>query len=284
MARREYDADARIPHGHHQDWPLIEELEREIDRATAQWPNVYSKIYVEGINQLDDSYNCLLDARIGLGDDARDVTKVTLSRFSENDHDGTSQHVMIYLCKHRTETSQVSASGPVQATCDSIVRRLQEYILNLINYPISAASAGPVSVDSRLQNLHPAIKANAISRLRNGHGDDALEEACKSVGARLRQLSGLVDQDGAALVGETLGLKRKLIALNDGVTQTDLSEQEGYMFLGMALFRAGRNPRAHRPADPEFDQDEIVEWLHVASAMHRALDRAKLSSLRDEIT
>ncbi len=48
------------------------------------------------------------------------------------------------------------------------------------------------------------------------------------------------------------------------------------MFLGMALFRAGRNPRAHRPADPDFDRDEIVEWLHVASVMHRALDRAKI--------
>ncbi|WP_280448600.1 TIGR02391 family protein [Nocardia brasiliensis] len=279
MARREYSADARIPHNHHQDWPLIEEIEREMDRATAQWPSVEPEISVEGINQLDDRYSSLLDARIGLADDVRDVTKVTMTRHSQNDTDGTEQYLSIDLCKHRTDTSWVYVSGPVQATCDSLARRMQEYILKLINFPISSTTPAQNTIESRLQHLHPVIKATSISRLRNGHGDDALEEACKSVGARLRQLSGLVDQDGAALVGETLGLKKRLVALNDGVTQTDMSEQEGYMFLGMALFRAGRNPRAHRPADPEFDQDEIIEWLHVASAMHRALDRAKLSGL-----
>ncbi|WP_433598741.1 TIGR02391 family protein [Nocardia sp. CA-135953] len=275
MAIREYDSSARLPHNHHQNWPLMEELEREMDRVTAQWPSVVPEVQIEGINQLDDRYSSLLDTRIGLADDVRDVTQVTMTRFSRNDDDGSEWYLSIHLCKHRTDTSRIYVCGPVQATCDSIVRRLQEYILKLINYPTSGATSGPSTIESRLQHLHPAIKAGAISRLRNGHGDDALEEACKSVGARLRQLSGLVDQDGAILVGETLG-RKKLIALNEGVTQTDISEQEGYMFLGMALFRAGRNPRAHRPADPEFDQDEIVEWLHIASVMHRALDRAKL--------
>ncbi|MGK8508213.1 TIGR02391 family protein [Nocardia asiatica] len=275
MAIREYDSTARLPHNHHQNWPLMEELEREMDRVTAQWPSVEPEVQVEGINQLDGRYSSLLDARIALADDVRDLTKVVLTRFSKNDEDGSEWYLSITLCKHRSETSWIYTSGPVQATCDSLARRMQEFILKLINYPSSGASSGPSTIESRLQHLHPAIKAGAISRLRNGHGDDALEEACKSVGARLRQLSGVVDQDGAVLVGETLGRKR-LIALNDGITQTEISEQEGYMFLGMALFRAGRNPRAHRPADPEFDQDEIVEWLHVASVMHRALDRAKV--------
>ncbi|MEV6072050.1 TIGR02391 family protein [Nocardia sp. NPDC052001] len=272
MARRECYATAHLPHGHHQNWPLAEQIERELDRVTAQWPSAGPEIKAEGINELYGRYASLLDLRIVLAEDARDVTQLAITRFSKNDDDGSEWHLAVYLNKHRSETSWVYVSGPVQATCDALARNMQEYILKLIDYPTVTGGSVPSAMETRLQGLHPAIKAGAIARLRTGHGDDAVEEACKSIGARLRRLGNLADQDGAALVSETLGRKR-LIALNSGATQTEVSEQEGYMYLGMALFRAGRNPRAHRPSDPEFDEDEVVEWLYIASALHRVLDR-----------
>ncbi|MFI6041396.1 TIGR02391 family protein [Nocardia sp. NPDC051321] len=279
MTRRDYSANARIPHSHHQDWRLIHKIDQEMDRVTSQWPNVGSRVDIAGINQLHGRYNSILDARVTLGSDVRDVTKVTMARFSKNDEGGSDWSLSISLCKHSSDTSWIYVSGPVQVSCESLARRMQEYILQIIDHPIQtgAAADSPGAIEDRLRYLHPAIRAGAIARLRNGHGDDALEEACKSIGARLRQMSGIADEDGASLVSQALGSKR-LIALNDGASKTEVSEQDGYMHLGMALFRAARNPRAHRPADPHFDLDEVVEWLHVVSAMHRALDRAKLSS------
>ncbi|MEU8473894.1 TIGR02391 family protein [Streptomyces hygroscopicus] len=184
-------------------------------------------------------------------------------------------YASVTLSKSQRDTSWVYASGPVKRTCEELVRSLQSFILQAINYPelTGVNSRQGSGIEPSLRHLHPAVRSGALTRLASGHGDEAVEEACKSVGARLRQLSGL-DDDGASLVTTALG-KRRLIAINDGITRSEISEQEGYMHLGLALYRAARNPRAHRPSDPDFNADEVIEWLSVASALHRALDRAK---------
>lgn len=279
MVRRDFTASALIPHGHHQNWNLIEEIIRESERITDQWQGTETEISVKGKRGLSGRYSTLIDARVGLGEDNRDVTEVDISRI-ERDGDDSDMYVTVTLSKSQKDTSWVFASGPVKRDCEELVRTLQTFILQKINYPELArmnSGGGGGGIESRLQHLHSAVKSDALARLTSGHGDEAVEEACKSVGARLRQLSGL-DDDGASLVTSTLG-GRRLIQINDGVSKTDVSEQEGYMHLGMALFRAARNPRAHRPSDPNFNTDEVIEWLSVASALHRALDRAKITPI-----
>ncbi|MEU6392545.1 TIGR02391 family protein [Streptomyces sp. NPDC046939] len=272
--RREFTANALIPHGHHQNWDLIEEIIRELERLTDQWQGAETEITIKGKRDLYGSYGTLIDAKVGLGDDHRDVTEVDISRI-ERDGDESDMYASVTLSKNQKDTSWVFASGPVKRDCEGLVRTLQNFILQAINFPdfVRMHSGGGDGIESRLQHLHSAVKSGALARLASGHGDEAVEEACKSVGARLRRLSGL-DDDGASLVTNALG-GRRLIQINDGVSKTDASEQEGYMHLGVALFRAARNPRAHRPSDPNFNTDEVIEWLSVASALHRALDRAK---------
>ncbi|WP_157838533.1 TIGR02391 family protein [Streptomyces xiaopingdaonensis] len=276
MARREFTANALIPHGHHQNWKLIEETIREVERITDQWLYAETAIRVEGKRDLYGSYNSLIDAKIELGEDQRDVTEVDISR-TENDDDSSEQYVSVTFSKNERSTSWVFASGPVKRACEDLVRGLQSFILQAINHPESARinSAEGGVFETQLQHLHPAVKPGALVRLASGHGDEAVEEACKSVGARLRSLTGL-DQDGTSLVTNTLG-GQPLITLNEGKTQSGEDEQKGYMHLGMALYMAARNPRAHRPSDPNFDSNEVIEWLSVASALHRALDRASLT-------
>ncbi|MCT9931579.1 TIGR02391 family protein [Planotetraspora sp. A-T 1434] len=273
MARKDYSANALIPHGHHQNWILIEKTIREVERITDQWPNAETEIKVEGSRNLHGQYSSLLNAKIDLGDDIRDVTTVDITRLEEDD-DSPNPYLAITLAKSPRTTSWVYASGPIKRTCEELVHHLQAFILQQINYPTTAngGHGEAAAIEARLQHLHPVIKTAAIARLRGGHGDEAVEEACKTVGARLRKLSG-IDDDGASLVAEVLG-KKRIVALNKGATRSDISEQDGYMHLGMALYRAARNPRAHRPSDPNFSVDEIIEWLSVASALHRALDRA----------
>ncbi|MFF2011756.1 TIGR02391 family protein [Streptomyces sp. NPDC058195] len=274
MARRDFSANALVPHGHHQNWVLIEEIIKEVERVTDQWPDAETYIAVKGKRDLYGRYTSLIDAKIGLGDDHRDVTEVDISR-AERDGDDSDMCVSVTLSKSQRETSWVYASGPVKRTCEELVRSIQAFVLQAINHPELArmSSSGGAEIEAQLHHLHPAIRSSALARLASGHGDEAVEEACKSVGARIRQLSGL-DDDGASLVSTALG-SRRMIAINEGETKSDVSEQEGYMHLGMALYRAARNPRAHRPSDPNFNQNEVAEWLSVASALHRALDRAK---------
>ncbi|MBO3673535.1 TIGR02391 family protein [Streptomyces sp. NEAU-YJ-81] len=277
MARRDYYATALVPHGHHQNWDLFEKIARELERVTDQWPEAETKFYFKGKRDLYGKYDTLIDAQIDLGDDRRDVTSVDIARY-ERDGDYPDTQISVTLAKNQKDTSWVYASGPVKRTCEEFARTLQTFILHTIKHPESTTTLPQQKRDAiaaRLQHLHPAIKPGALARLSSGHGDEAVVEACQSVGARLQQLSGL-DDDGASLVSRTLG-KQRIIAVNDGVKSSEISEQEGYMHLGMALFRAARNPRAHRPSDPDFDTDEVIEWLSVASALHRALDRATVT-------
>jgi uncharacterized protein (TIGR02391 family) len=273
MTRREYSADALIPHGHHQNWNLIEEIIRELERVTDQWIEAETDITVKGKRDLYGRYNSVLDAKIELGNNQRDVTEVDIAR-SESDEDGEDRHVAVTLSRNEKKTSWVYASGPVKRSCEDLVRSLQSFILQGINHPetarLNSSEGGGVAV--RLQHLHPTVKSTAMPRLASGHGDEAVEEACKGLAARLRQLTGL-DDDGVSLVTSALR-KDGPISVNDGITTSDASEQQGYMHLGQALFLAARNPRAHRPSDPNFDTNEVIEWLSVASALHRALDRS----------
>ncbi|MFE2033803.1 TIGR02391 family protein [Streptomyces scopuliridis] len=273
MARRDFSADALVPHGHHQNWRLIEAIIKEIERVTDQWPDAETEINVKGKRDLHGSYNSLIDTKIGLGDDHRDVTKVEITRL-ERDGEESDMYISVTLSKSPRDTSSVYASGPVKRTCEELARGLQAFILQAINHPeIARVSTGGGGTETELQHLHPAVRLGALARLASGHGDEAVEEACKSVGAKLRELSGL-DDDGASLVSTALG-SRRMIAINDGVTKSDESEQKGYMYLGMALYLAARNPRTHRPSDPNFNHSEVIEWLSVASALHRALERVK---------
>ncbi|MFD4917684.1 TIGR02391 family protein [Streptomyces virginiae] len=274
MATRNFSANALIPHGHHQNWNLIEKIICELERITGQWLGAEIEITAKGKRGLYGRYDSLVDLGIGLGEDRRDVTKVDIFCF-ERDSEDSDMQIAVTLAKSQSETSWVYAAGPVKRTCEDFARSLQVFILQAIDHPELAGVQpdGGTGVEARLQHLHPGVKSGALARLASGHGDEAVEEACKGVGARIRQLSGL-DDDGASLVTNALG-GRRLIAINDGATKSDMSEQEGYMHLGVALYRAARNPRAHRPADPNFNSDEVIEWLSVASALHRALDRAR---------
>jgi uncharacterized protein (TIGR02391 family) len=272
VARREYSAEALLPYGYHQNWDLIDKIIDELERVTAQWVDAETSITCQGKQDLYSHQSSLIDAKIDLGDDIRDVTEVNIQR-SENDDDSDGQSVVVSLCKTQKSISWVFATGPSKKRCEDLARSLQRFILECIKHPeVRSLNSSGASIEGRLQHLHSEIRSGAMARLAMGHGDEAVEHACKSIGARLRHMTGL-DDDGASLVTRCLG-KEGLLAINSGTTRSEQDEQQGIMHLGLALYRAARNPRAHRPSDPNYDETEVVEWLNAASAFHRALDRA----------
>lgn len=277
MPKQEFRSIVNLPGGHQQDWPLIEKVLREAERLTSQWPTADTEVEMRGENEFSATYPSLLDAKIDLGENLRDIYSTQIMRLDVR-RGGTGQALFItFGGTQPDDESTVYVSGPIKSTCETMARRMQEFVLHLVEYPLETDRKETLDsiLKHRLQHLHPTVRATADSRILSGHLDDAVEEACKGIGSRLRRLTGL-DEDGCRLVTEALGEKAR-IRLNAGQTQTEKNEQKGLMYLGMALFLAARNPRAHRPADPDTSLDEVIEWLSVASAIHRALDSSSNS-------
>lgn len=105
----------------------------------------------------------------------------------------------------------------------------------------------------------------------------AILEATKSVANKLRRMSGL-QTDGAELATKALSLGKTgspLIAINKLASDTEKSEQKGFMNLLVGLFGTFRNPTAHAEKIywPIGEQDAL-DILSLVSLVHRKLDKA----------
>lgn len=106
---------------------------------------------------------------------------------------------------------------------------------------------------------------------------DAVFEAIKGLGQRIRDLSG-VDDDGAALVTTVFALGQSnmpMYAINSLRTDSERSEQKGFVNLVTGVFSMFRNPAAHVPKVKwHVDEQDTVDLLSTLSLVHRRLDRA----------
>jgi len=106
----------------------------------------------------------------------------------------------------------------------------------------------------------------------------AVLEAAKSVADKIRSRTGLTS-DGAKLANEALSLGESgqpHLAINTLQTDTEKSEQTGFMNLVVGLFGTFRNPTGHAPKIywPIGEQDAL-DILSLVSLVHRKLDQAR---------
>jgi hypothetical protein len=145
MTKKDYSANALIPHGHHQDWALVEQIVDEMERITEQFPDTETEIICKGSGDLYGRYGSFIDAMVGLGEEQRDVRVVDITRLRE-EYDNSDIYLSVTLHKSPKETSWVYASGPIKQTCEDLVRRLQKFILEAINHPQAKRPlSGPTS-------------------------------------------------------------------------------------------------------------------------------------------
>lgn len=110
--------------------------------------------------------------------------------------------------------------------------------------------------------------------LRKDHYE-AVFEAVKGLGARLREKSGL-DEDGRPLVQAALRGKQPRVMLTGCSTVTERNEQEGVALLAEGVFAAFRNPAAHEPKLVwEVSEQDALDVLGTLSMIHRRLDGAR---------
>lgn len=120
-------------------------------------------------------------------------------------------------------------------------------------------------------DLHPQIKKVSSKLFGNGHYAQAILEAYKAVVNQVKNISGLTELDGKALMEYVFSLNNPKVKLNNLQTKSDKDEQLGFMLLYSGAALGIRNPKAH---------DNIVqnnplktfEYLAFASLLLRRLD------------
>ncbi|MBF0379219.1 MAG: TIGR02391 family protein [Desulfamplus sp.] len=104
----------------------------------------------------------------------------------------------------------------------------------------------------------------------------AVFEATKSVAEKIRMKTGLFS-DGSGLVDEAFSFKSDIphLALNSLQTESEQSEQKGFMNLLKGLFGTFRNITAHAPKITwKIDEQDALDILSMVSLVHRRLDSA----------
>jgi uncharacterized protein (TIGR02391 family) len=112
----------------------------------------------------------------------------------------------------------------------------------------------------RESNIHSEI-IKAIGKLfEDGHYANAIEDACKILEMFVQMRSMRPDLSGTDLMMKVFSPNNPILKFNDLKNETDLSEQQGMMFLYAGAISAFRNPRAHgiKVDEPENALDIIL--------------------------
>ncbi len=112
----------------------------------------------------------------------------------------------------------------------------------------AAARASKLKENLIARNVHPDILKYCKQELLVDNYFHAVFEATKSVADKIRIKTGL-NSDGGQLVDEAFSFKSEVphLALNTLQTESEHSEQKGFMNLLKGLFGAFRNTTAHAP-------------------------------------
>lgn len=134
--------------------------------------------------------------------------------------------------------------------------------------------AGRLRAELMRRRVHHDVLAFCRAELVQENYFHAVFEATKSVAEKVRQRTGLTN-DGAQLVDDAFGMKSARLAINTLRTETEQSEQSGFVNLVKGMFGTFRNVTAHAPKVkwPITEQDAL-DLLSLVSYMHRRIDSA----------
>jgi uncharacterized protein (TIGR02391 family) len=127
------------------------------------------------------------------------------------------------------------------------------------------------------RHVHPTVLAYCHAEVFQRNNFHAIFEASKSVPDRIRLMTSLT-ADGAGLFDLVFGSDSPVIRINDLITESDKSEQRGFLNLLKGIHGLYRNPLAHAAKiDRKVSDDELLEAFTTISMVHRRLDTALVS-------
>jgi uncharacterized protein (TIGR02391 family) len=128
----------------------------------------------------------------------------------------------------------------------------------------------------RERAVHPDVLRFCREELLVNNYFHTVFEATKSVAEKIRQKTGLTT-DGSELVDTAFAFKNQIphLALNSLQTESEKSEQKGFMNLLKGLFGTFRNTTAHAPKITwPIDKQDALDILSLVSLVHRRIDSA----------
>lgn len=140
----------------------------------------------------------------------------------------------------------------------------------------AAARATKLRENLVLRKVHPDVLRYCKEELLVDNYFHSVFEATKSVAEKIRQRSGL-NSDGADLIDQAFSFKSAIpcLALNSLQTESEQSEQKGFMNLLKGLFGTFRNTTAHAPKITwKMEEQDALDILSLVSLVHRRLDLA----------
>jgi len=122
------------------------------------------------------------------------------------------------------------------------------------------------------RNLHQELLNYCRSELLQDNYFHAVLEAVKGIAAMIRNKSGL-SSDGADLIDSAFGGSDPILSINALSSDTEKSEQKGFVNLLKGLFGTFRNPTAHAPRiEWEMTEEDALDLFTMASYAFRRVD------------
>lgn len=157
----------------------------------------------------------------------------------------------------------------------------KEYKFSRQQFATLKEKMGTVSETPRTTNLklfnarklHSAVIFSSKNLFRDGYYSQAIFEACKALGNRVQEASGL-GTTGRSLMSTAFSKNNPKIRLNDNKTQSDMDEQEGFMYIFMGVMQGIRNPKGHDILNIK-EPHRALDYLSLISLLLKRLDEVK---------
>ena len=119
--------------------------------------------------------------------------------------------------------------------------------------------------------IHPLVAEVSKKRMKDGYFADAVEAACKTLNARVRDI--VLDQtgeelDGAGLMRKAFSPGNPIIRIASPVSKSGHDTQQGYMDIFAGVMSGIRNPKAH---DNEMisKEDDLRKLMMISHLMYK---------------
>ena len=123
--------------------------------------------------------------------------------------------------------------------------------------------------------VHPRIRARTESLYRQGHYEEAILNAYKSLEVMVRSKSG-ESGHGQSLMGRVFNENRPILRINNGSMPFDKDEQAGFNLIFMGVMTGIRNPKAHDEIDQK-DPSRALEYIVLADLLARRVEESTKS-------
>ena len=151
-----------------------------------------------------------------------------------------------------------------------------ELIIDTFEENLSDQGESPVAIANDIFqeiNLNRDIYRAAIKLFEDGHYANAIENAFKVLESKVKIRSGRNDLHGTDLMQTVFSPKNPILKFNTLQNDSEISEQQGMMFLYSGLISALRNPRAHNII--EDTPQMAIEIISFINLLVKALDKTQ---------